>query len=147
MDLKETINQDLLKAMKSGDKSRLNTLRMMKKEITEVETRGVEKMSDAKIVEILRKMCSSLEDTAQIYDRNGRPELASEYLSQVMVIQEYLPQMMSREDIECIVKDVISKIGLVTIKDIGKIIKEVKEITNGLADGKIISDVVRKSIS
>lgn len=147
MDLKETINQDLLKAMKSGDKNRLNTLRMMKKEITEVETRGVEKLSDAKIVEILRKMCSSLEDTAQIYDRNGRPELASEYLSQVMVIQEYLPQMMSREDIECIVKDVIGKIGLVTIKDMGQIIKEVKEITNGLADSKIISDVVRKSIS
>ena len=149
MTLFEQINKDIPAAMKAKDKVRLETLRNIKKYFIEAQTApgAAEMLSDDNALKILSKLAKQGRDTAALYTEQGRPDLASEELAQVAVIEEYLPQPLSAEELEAEVKNIISEVGATGPKDMGKVMGVASKKLAGRADGKAISELVKKILT
>lgn len=149
MTLFEQINKDIPTAMKAKDKVRLETLRNIKKYFIEAQTApgAAEVLSDDNALKILSKLAKQGRDTAALYTEQGRPDLASEELGQVAVIEEYLPQPLSAEELEAEVKNIISEVGAAGPKDMGKVMGVASKKLAGRADGKAISELVKKILT
>lgn len=149
MTLFEQINKDIPAAMKAKDKVRLETLRNIKKYFIEAQTApgAAEVLSDDNALKILSKLAKQGRDTAALYTEQGRPDLASEELAQVAVIEEYLPQPLSAEELEAEVKNIISEVGATGSKDMGKVMGVASKKLAGRADGKAISELVKKILT
>lgn len=149
MTLFEQINKDIPAAMKAKDKVRLETLRNIKKYFIEAQTApgAAEVLSDDNALKILSKLAKQGCDTAALYTEQGRPDLASEELAQVAVIEEYLPQPLSAEELEAEVKNIISEVGATGPKDMGKVMGVASKKLAGRADGKAISELVKKILT
>ena len=149
MTLFEQINKDIPAAMKAKDKVRLETLRNIKKYFIEAQTApgAAEVLSDDNALKILSKLAKQGRDTAALYTEQGRPDLASEELGQVAVIEEYLPQPLSAEEFEAEVKNIISEVGAAGPKDMGKVMGVASKKLAGRADGKAISELVKKILT
>jgi uncharacterized protein YqeY len=149
MTLFEQINKDIPAAMKAKDKVRLETLRNIKKYFIEAQTApgAAEVLSDDNALKILSKLAKQGRDTAALYTEQGRPDLASEELAQVAVIEEYLPQPLSAEELEAEVKNIISEVGATGPKDMGKVMGVASKKLAGRADGKAISELVKKILT
>ena len=149
MTLFEQINKDIPAAMKAKDKVRLETLRNIKKYFIEAQTApgAAEVLSDDNALKILSKLAKQGRDTAALYTEQGRPDLASEELGQVAVIEEYLPQPLSAEELEAEVKNIISEVGAAGPKDMGKVMGVASKKLSGRADGKAISELVKKILT
>ena len=149
MTLFEQINKDIPAAMKAKDKVRLETLRNIKKYFIEAQTApgAAEVLSDDNALKILSKLAKQGRDTAALYTEQGRPDLASEELAQVAVIEKYLPQPLSAEELEAEVKNIISEVGATGPKDMGKVMGVASKKLAGRADGKAISELVKKILT
>ena len=149
MTLFEQINKDIPAAMKAKDKVRLETLRNIKKYFIEAQTApgAAEVLSDDNALKILSKLAKQGRDTAALYTEQSRPDLASEELAQVAVIEEYLPQPLSAEELEAEVKNIISEVGATGPKDMGKVMGVASKKLAGRADGKAISELVKKILT
>ena len=149
MTLFEQINKDIPAAMTAKDKVRLETLRNIKKYFIEAQTApgAAEMLSDDNALKILSKLAKQGRDTAALYTEQGRPDLASEELAQVAVIEEYLPQPLSAEELEAEVKNIISEVGATGPKDMGKVMGVASKKLAGRADGKAISELVKKILT
>lgn len=149
MTLFEQINKDIPAAMKAKDKVRLETLRNIKKYFIEAQTApgAAEVLSDDNALKILSKLAKQGRDTSALYTEQGRPDLASEELAQVAVIEEYLPQPLSAEELEAEVKNIISEVGATGPKDMGKVMGVASKKLAGRADGKAISELVKKILT
>ena len=149
MTLFEQISKDIPAAMKAKDKVRLETLRNIKKYFIEAQTApgAAEVLSDDNALKILSKLAKQGRDTAALYTEQGRPDLASEELAQVAVIEEYLPQPLSAEELEAEVKNIISEVGATGPKDMGKVMGVASKKLAGRADGKAISELVKKILT
>ena len=149
MTLFEQINKDIPAAMKAKDKVRLETLRNIKKYFIEAQTApgAAEVLSDDNALKILSKLAKQGRDTAALYTEQGRPDLASDELAQVAVIEEYLPQPLSAEELEAEVKTIISEVGATGPKDMGKVMGVASKKLAGRADGKAISELVKKILT
>lgn len=149
MTLFEQINKDIPAAMKAKDKIRLETLRNIKKYFIEAQTApgAAEVLSDDNALKILSKLAKQGRDTAALYTEQGRPDLASDELAQVAVIEEYLPQPLSAEELEAEVKNIISEVGATGPKDMGKVMGVASKKLAGRADGKAISELVKKILT
>lgn len=149
MTLFEQINKDIPAAMKAKDKVRLETLRNIKKYFIEAQTApgAAEVLSDDNALKILSKLAKQGRDTAALYTEQGRSDLASEELTQVAVIEEYLPQPLSAEELEAEVKNIISEVGATGPKDMGKVMGVASKKLAGRADGKAISELVKKILT
>lgn len=149
MTLFEQINKDIPAAMKAKDKVRLETLRNIKKYFIEAQTApgAAEVLSDDNALKILSKLAKQGRDTAALYTEQGRPDLASEELGQVAVIEEYLPQPLSAEELEAEVKNIICEVGAAGPKDMGKVMGVASKKLAGRADGKAISELVKKILT
>jgi len=140
--MKEKLTELIQSAMHSKNQTELNTLRAIKTKFTEFETgKGAPVLTEAEEVRILNKMVKERTETADIYVKNNRPELASKELEEVDVIKQFLPKETTKEEIESFV----NTLGEFTQKEMGPIIAKVKsQFTN--ADGKLVSDIVRSKI-
>ena len=149
MTLFEQINKDIPAAMKAKDKVRLETLRNIKQYFIVAQTApgAAEVLSDDNALKILSKLAKQGRDTAALYTEQGRPDLASEELGQVAVIEEYLPQPLSAEELEAEVKNIISEVGAAGPKDMGKVMGVASKKLAGRADGKAISELVKKILT
>ena len=144
------INADIMAAMKSGDTTRSNALRDLKNELLKFKTskEGAKacaenggEIADAKELSILKKMVNELKADAQIFEDNGRKDLAVPRLAEADILSEMLPQEASEEDIRKEVEKFIASVGEFTKKEMGNCIKQVKSVLTN-ADGKLVSQVV-----
>lgn len=149
MDLFETISNDIKAAMKARDKVRLETLRNIKKVFLEAKTApgANDTLSDADAMKILQKLAKQGKESAATYTAAGRSDLAEGEVAQVRVIEEYLPKPLSSEELEAAIKAVISEIGAESMKDMGKVMGVASKQLAGKAEGKAISDIVRRLLS
>ncbi|MGN0224479.1 MAG: GatB/YqeY domain-containing protein [Prevotella sp.] len=149
MDLFETISNDIKAAMKARDKVRLETLRNIKKVFLEAKTApgANDTLSDADAMKILQKLAKQGKESASTYTAAGRADLAEGEVAQVRVIEEYLPKPLSSEELEAAIKAVISETGAESMKDMGKVMGVASKQLAGKAEGKAISDIVRKLLS
>ena len=146
MDLFEQISKDIVAAMKAKDKIRLETLRNIKKFFIEAKTApgANDTLTDAQALKILSKLAKQGRDTAKLYTEQGRPDLAEE---EATIIEEYLPKALTPEELEAAVKVIIAETGATSMKDMGRVMGEASKRLAGKADGKAISDWVKKLLT
>ena len=149
MDLYEKISEDIKEAMKARDKVRLMTLRNIKKVFMEAKTApgANDTLEDAAAMKILQKLAKQGKETAATYIQAGRQDLAEEELAQAEVIESYLPQPLSAEDIERAVKEIIAQTGATSMKEMGKVMGIASKQLAGRADGGVISQIVKKLLA
>lgn len=149
MDLFETVSKDIIAAMKAKDKVRLEALRNIKKYFIEAKTApgAADTLADADALKILAKMAKQGRDTAALYTAQNRPDLAEEELAQVAVAEAYLPQPLTPEELEAAVRDIIAETGATGMKDMGRVMGTASKRLAGRADGKALSDVVKRLLA
>ena len=149
MDLFEQISKDIVAAMKAKDKIRLETLRNIKKFFIEAKTApgANDTLTDAQALKILSKLAKQGRDTAKLYTEQDRPDLAEEEAAQATIIEEYLPKALTPEERVAAVKLIIAETGATSMKDMGRVMGEASKRLAGKADGKAISDWVKKLLA
>ena len=149
MDFSDKITDDIKSAMKAKDKLTLETLRAIKKELIELKTsKGSSgEVTEDEAVKVMQKMVKQRNDAAAIYEKQGRADLAEKELAEVKVINRYLPEPMTPEEIEKAIKEIIARTGASSMKDMGKVMGLATKKLAGKADGKEISAIVRSLLS
>lgn len=149
MTLFDKVSEDIKEAMKARDKVRLETLRNIKKVFLEAKTApgANDTLEDADAFKILQKLAKQGRESARTYTDNGRQDLADAELAQAAVIEEYLPKQLGEDEIEAEVRKVIADTGAQSMKDMGKVMGIVSKQLAGRADGRAISDVVKRLLA
>ena len=149
MSLFDQISSDIKAAMLARDKQRLEALRGVKKEFLEAKTaKGSDgDLPDETAMKILVKMVKQRKDSAQIYIEQNRPELAEGELAEAKIIEEYLPQQMTEEELETALKAIIAETGATSAKDMGKVMGIATKQLAGKAEGKAISAKVTQLLA
>lgn len=149
MNLFDQISNDIKEAMKARDKVRLETLRNIKKVFLEAKTApgAGDVLEDVAALKILQKLAKQGKESAATFTQQNRPDLAEAELAQVKVIEEYLPQPLTPEEIESAVKEIIAATGASGMKDMGKVMGMANKQMAGRADGKAISDIVKRLLA
>ena len=144
MSLEQTIMQDLKTAMKAKDQAALRGVRAIKAAITLAKTdgSGQEIDSDAEI-KILQKLIKQRQESLKIYEDQNREDLAVKEREEIEVIQRYLPEQMSDEELETRIKEIIVQLGATSMKDMGQVMGAANKAFAGKADGKTISAKVK----
>ncbi|HOJ95128.1 GatB/YqeY domain-containing protein [Fervidobacterium sp. 2310opik-2] len=147
MSLKEKILSDMKEAMKNKDELRLRVLRSIKTAIGYFEVEGEKReATDEDIQKIILKEIKKRQESIEAYRQAGREDLANSEQEELNVLQEYAPKMLSKEEIQEIVKQIIQELGA-TKNDFGKVMKEAMTRLKGSADGKIVNEVVKEMLS
>ena len=149
MTLFEQVSKDIVAAMKAKDKVALEALHNIKKVFIEAKTApgANDELDDAAAMKILQKLAKQGHDAADLYVNQNRQDLADAELAQVKVIESYLPQPMTTEEIEAAVKDIIAQTGASSIKEMGKVMGIASKQLAGKADGKAISEAVKRLLA
>ena len=148
MSLKQQIISDLTASMKAQDAPRTSTLRMVKAAIMNREIEKGGELDDDEMMKLLRSLVKQRHDSVEQYEKGGRPELADKEKTEINVIETYLPQGASRDEIEAAVAAVISETGASSMKDMGKVMKAVQGALAGKnADGRAVSEIVKAKLA
>lgn len=149
MSLEQTINQDIKAAMIAKDAVRLRGLRAVKSAIllAKTEKAGIEELDQDTEVKVLQKLVKQRKESADIYKTQGREDLFQIEFEEQQVIEAYLPKQLSREEIEAVIKAIISETGAAGMKDMGKVMGLANQKLAGQADGKTVSEVVKSSLA
>lgn len=147
MTLKQQIISDLTASMKAQDAARTSTLRMVKAAIMNREIEKGGEMDDDEMAKLLRSLVKQRRDSVEQYEKGGRQELADKEKLEIQVIDAYLPQAASREEIEAAVAAAVSETGATSMKDMGRVMKTVQAALAGKnADGRTISEIVKAKL-
>lgn len=149
MELFEQINNDIKEAMKARDKVRLETLRNIKKVFLEAKTApgANDTLPDADALKILQKLAKQGKESANTFMQSNRTDLAEHELEQVSVIESYLPQPLTEQEIESIVTAIIAETGAQGMKDMGRVMGLASKQMAGKAEGGAISSIVKKLLA
>ncbi len=149
MSLFDTVSVEIKNAMLAKDKVKLEALRGIKKEFLEAKTaKGSDgDLSDDAAIKILTKMAKQRKESAEIYKAQNRQDLAEEELAQLSVIEAYLPKQLSEEEIIAEVQIIIAEVGATSMKEMGKVMGVASKKLAGKADGKLISETVKKLLA
>lgn len=143
LSLEEIIFNDMKKALKNKDKLRLSTLRMIRAAMKNVEISKREKLTENEIVAIISNNLKKLEESLDIFIKGQRAELADKAKKEIEIVKEYLPEQLSEEEVEKIVKETIIKFEFKGLQDIGPAMREIMPQLKGKADGKIVNKMMR----
>ena len=148
MKLKDKITADMTAAMKAKDAARTSTLRMVKAAITNREKEGGAAITDEEVLKLLRSQVKQRRDSVEQYQKGGRPELAQKEQAEIVIIEEYLPQAASQEEIDQAVAAALAETGASTVKDMGAVMKAaMARLAGKNADGKTVSAAVKVKLS
>lgn len=149
MSLKTTVEQGIKEAMLSKDKDRLRALRAIKSLIllAETEKGAKEELAEDSEMKLLTKAAKQRRDSIEIFETQGRDDLAATEKSELAIIEEFLPKQLSEEEVENEVKAIIATVGATGPQDIGKVMGAATKKLAGKADGKIISVLAKKLLS
>ena len=148
MSLKDKIVSDLTDAMKAKDANRLSVLRMVKANLMNRQIEKGADLTDEEITKALQSLVKQRRDSIEQYENAGRAELAEKEKSELVVIEDYLPQAASKEEIEKAVAEAISETGANSIKEMGAVMKAAQtKLAGKSADGKLLSETVKAKLS
>ncbi len=149
MTIFDQISEDIKKAMLAKDKVALDALRGIKKEFLEAKTApGSDgELKDEKALQILQKLVKQRKESAEMYRSAGRPELAEEEMAQCKVIEQYLPAMLSEEELTAALKQIINAVGATGPQDMGKVMGTATKQLAGKAEGRMISTIVKQLLN
>ena len=149
MEMEKRIQADMVSAMKAKETVRLASLRAIKAAIMLAKTAegATGEVDDTAIVKIIQKLVKQRKESAQQYNDAGRPELAENELAEAAVMEVYLPKQLSEEEVEEQLKVIIAEVGASKPSDMGKVMGTATKRLAGLAEGKMISALVKKLLS
>jgi uncharacterized protein YqeY len=147
MSLKERLLQDMKSAMKDRDVIKKDTIQLARSAVLQVEKDGKVTLDDDGIVEIIAKEAKKRRDTLPEYEKSGRVDLVDKIKAEIDVLMQYLPEQLTEEELEVIVKDAIKDTGVTSAKEIGKIMQAVLPKIKGRADGKMVNLIIKKILS
>lgn len=143
MELKERLRSDMVGAMRAGDSNRRDVLRMVMAAIKQTEVDGMRSLDDGAVQDVLRKQIKQRQESIADYKRAGRQEEVDREAAEIDIIESYLPQMMSREEIEQIAQAIIVELDVTDSKNMGHIMSRLMSQIKGRADGRLVNEVVR----
>ena len=147
MTLGEKIIVDLTASMKAQDAPRTSTLRMVKAAMMNKQIEKGGQLDDEEISRLLRSLVKQRRDSIEQYEKAGRQELVDKESAEIQVIEGYLPQAASREEIEAAVAEAIASSGASSMKDMGKVMKATQAALSGKnADGRLVSEIVKAKL-
>ncbi|WP_282162528.1 GatB/YqeY domain-containing protein [Ulvibacterium marinum] len=149
MGLQQQVMEQMKTAMKSKDSVALESLRAIKSALllAQTESGAGGSLSEADEIKLVQKLVKQRKDSASIYTEQGRADLAEPELAQAAIIEQFLPEQLSEEEIEKVVVQTIDATGASGMKDMGKIMGIVSKELAGQADGKTISTIVKNKLS
>lgn len=147
MGLKEKLQDDMKKALKSSDKLRLKVIRFVLSQIKNAEIDKGGELSDEEIIKVISKEIKKIEEAAEEFKNGGNAARAEEELKEAEILKEYLPEPLTSEELEKIIDAAIEEVGAKTLKDLGAVMKVLMPKIAGRADGKIASEIVKKKLS
>ena len=155
--MRETITEAVKTAMKSGDKRRLSTLRLVQAAIKDRDiaarvdakgrSTGQDKIDEGELLQLLQKMIKQRRESAKVYTGAGRAELAEQEELEIEIIEEYLPKQMSEAEVATAVSTIIAELGAAGLKDMGRTMAALKERYAGRMDFGKASSVVKATLS
>ena len=149
MSLSADVMTKMKEAMKAKDQNALTSLRAIKSALllAQTETGSKEEISEEQELKMLQKLVKQRKDSAAIYLEQGREDLAAPELEQAKVIESFLPEQMSEEEVAKVVEDIIPKTGASSMADMGKVMGMASGQLSGKADGKTISTIVKSKLA
>ena len=144
MSLKERIVNDLTAAMKAQAAARLSTLRMVKAALMNREIEKGGPLTDEELTKLLQSLVKQRRDSVEQYEKGRREDLAAKERAEITVIEEYLPQAATREEIEQAVAEAIAETGATSMKEMGAVMKAAQtRLAGRAADGRTVSEIVK----
>lgn len=147
MSLKEQLAEDLKSAMREKDVIRKNVVQLIRAGVLQVEKDTKVTLDDDGVLDVVAKQLKQRRDSLPDYEKSGRDDLIAQLKSEMEVLMGYLPEQLTREEIEAIVKEAVETTGASSMKDMGKIMAAVKPKTKGRADGKVINEIAKGLLS
>lgn len=145
--LKEKLLEDLKESMKDKNVTRKNVVQMVRAAVLQVEKDKQIEVTDEQIVEIIAKEAKKRKDSISDYEKSGRQDLLDQIKEEISILEEYLPEQLSSEEVEAKVKEMIQELGASSMKEMGIVMKTAKERLGASADGKTINDAAKKLLS
>jgi uncharacterized protein len=146
MGLRERIDGDIKAAMKSGAKDKVSALRMLAAALKNKEIDKRRPLTDDEVVETVRSLIKQRKDSIEQFAKGGRQDLVDKETAEVAVLEVYLPQQLSREEVEALVREAIGQTGAQGAKDMGKVMKALVPLLAGRADNKLVSELVKHAL-
>lgn len=147
MSIQETIRKDMFTASKEGRIDESEILKMVLAAIKNSEIEAQKELEDTEVEKVLRKETKKIADAIEMYEKMGREDLLSKEKSQLEVLNKYLPQMLSEEELTKIVKEIISDLNVSSIRDMGRVMGAVMSKVGSQADGNTVKNVVQSMLS
>ena len=144
MSLFDTLQNDMYAAMKNGDKHKTGTLRVALSTLKDKKIEKREDLTDVEAIKIIQNLVKQRKEAADIYKENGRNDLMENENAELEILNAYLPQMMSEDDLRILVQKVVDDTGASSLSDIGKVMPEVMKQSAGKAGGKMAQSIVRE---
>jgi uncharacterized protein YqeY len=147
MTLKEQLNDAMKAAMKARDPLRLSAVRMVRAEIKNREIDTHTELDNQAVTDVISTLAKQRRESIRMYREGNRLELAEKEELELAVLLEFLPAQLSFEEIDTLVSQIILDIGAEGVKDMGRVMKVVSPLTAGKADGKVVSETVRRLLA
>ena len=147
MDIKKCLMADLKTAMKNKDSLLKSVITMLRAEIKQIEVDKRIELSDEDVIDIIAKQIKSKQSAIEDFRSGDREDLAEEALAEIDLLMKYLPEQLSQEELESIIKAVVEEVGATTMKDMGKVMGIVNPKVKGKADGKTVSTIVKSLLN
>ncbi len=147
MSLKGQITDDMKSAMKAGDKDRLKVVRLIMAAIKQIEVDSRVELDDAGVLSVLTKMVKQRRDSVEQFTAGGREDLATIERDEITVLEQYLPAQLSADELASMVDEIIQATGAESIRDMGKIMGQIKAKAAGRADMGAVGAVVKERLS
>ncbi|MBT8490802.1 MAG: GatB/YqeY domain-containing protein [Deltaproteobacteria bacterium] len=141
------IEAGMVTAAKGKDKIRLSALRLMKSALHNKEIDARRELNEEEALQVLSSMVKQRKDSIEQFTKGGRMDLVEKEEKELQVIQEFMPEQMSEEDIEAVIVKAIEEVGATSPRDMGKVMKALMPIVTGKADGKLVSQKVKEKLS
>lgn len=145
--LKAHIQQQMKEAMRAKDKQRLGTIRLILAEVKRIEVDERTVVDDERLLAVLDKMCKQRRDSIQQYSDAGRSELAEVEAAEIIVIQEFLPAQLSADELSALVDEAVRNSGAESMKDMGKVMGQLKPKLQGRADMGEVSKLIKAKLN
>ena len=143
MSLLKSITNEMYSSMKSGDKEKANTLRTLISKLKDRQIKLRKDISDEEALKIIKTLVKQRRESAEIYSKAGREELAQKENFEISILNNYLPKLMSEEDVLSLIKKIVNETNAKDLSDIGKVMPLVMQRGKGKVDGKIANSILR----
>ncbi|PKN32747.1 MAG: glutamyl-tRNA amidotransferase [Deltaproteobacteria bacterium HGW-Deltaproteobacteria-19] len=147
MTMKKQMEQDMIQAAKAKDKVRLSALRLIKTAMHNREIDLKRDLNEPEILQLLSGMVKQRKDSIEQFAKGGRADLVAQEEAELVIIQSFMPQQLSREEVEAEIDKAVSEAGASSVKDMGKVMKVLMPRITGKADGKMVGELVKARLA